>query len=197
MALRPPTPPLPAFPTRRAVRRPSVVAWQLPLVLLACLVLIVWLPHAATPQGRVAAEINTADELLTTELIFNGVFNDLTPAQCVRQALALLLAPRRDWLTSCAFLDLGSPQAALLSCRVFSEKGAAGGDDGLPNHLATPLRQLQAAARRVATVMQECKITVDTEEYVPLLHTAEPRVARGSAHACGVATGMCLRSTLT
>lgn len=59
------------------------------------------------------------------------------------------------------------PQAALLSCLVFSEKGAEGGDDGLPNHLATPLRQLQAAARRVATVMQECKITVDTEECVP------------------------------
>ena len=34
-------------------------------------------------KGRVAAEINTADELLVTELIFKGVFNDLTVAQTV------------------------------------------------------------------------------------------------------------------
>lgn len=34
-------------------------------------------------KGRVACEVNTADELLVTELIFNGVFNDLSPAQTV------------------------------------------------------------------------------------------------------------------
>jgi ATP-dependent RNA helicase DOB1 len=45
-------------------------------------------------KGRVACEISTGDELLLTELIFNGVFNTLTPEQC----------------------------AALLSCFVFDEK---------------------------------------------------------------------------
>jgi len=45
-------------------------------------------------KGRVACEISTGDELLLTEMIFNGVFNDLTPEQC----------------------------AALLSCFVFNEK---------------------------------------------------------------------------
>lgn len=45
-------------------------------------------------KGRVACEISTGDELLLTELIFNGVFNTLTPEQCV----------------------------ALLSCFVFDEK---------------------------------------------------------------------------
>lgn len=45
-------------------------------------------------KGRVACEISTGDELLLTEMIFNGVFNDLTPEQC----------------------------AALLSCFVFDEK---------------------------------------------------------------------------
>lgn len=35
-------------------------------------------------KGRVACEINTADELLVTELMFNGAFNDLDAAQCVR-----------------------------------------------------------------------------------------------------------------
>jgi ATP-dependent RNA helicase DOB1 len=45
-------------------------------------------------KGRVACEISTGDELLLTELIFNGVFNPLAPEHC----------------------------AALLSCFVFDEK---------------------------------------------------------------------------
>lgn len=45
-------------------------------------------------KGRVACEISTGDELLLTELIFNGAFNSLLPEQC----------------------------AALLSCFVFTEK---------------------------------------------------------------------------
>lgn len=45
-------------------------------------------------KGRVACEISSGDELLLTELIFNGVFNSLLPEQC----------------------------AALLSCFVFGEK---------------------------------------------------------------------------
>ena len=44
-------------------------------------------------KGRVACEISTGDELLLTEMIFNGVFNTLLPEQC----------------------------AALLSCFVFDE----------------------------------------------------------------------------
>ena len=122
-----------------------------------------WCAHSCVHQGRVAAEINTADELLTTELIFNGVFNDLNPAQSVRASrMQHKPAATVTWtLTGIALI-----QAALLSCLVFSEKGAEGSDEGLPDHLATPLRQMQAAARRVATVMQECKIQVDTEECV-------------------------------
>ena len=45
-------------------------------------------------KGRVACEISSGDELLLTELIFNGVFNPLSPEQ----------------------------SAALLSCFVFTEK---------------------------------------------------------------------------
>ena len=45
-------------------------------------------------KGRVACEISTGDELLLTELIFDGVFNPLSPEQC----------------------------AGLLSCFVFTEK---------------------------------------------------------------------------
>lgn len=32
-------------------------------------------------KGRVACEINTCDELVVTELIFTGAFNELTPEQ--------------------------------------------------------------------------------------------------------------------
>lgn len=34
-------------------------------------------------KGRVACEINSADELLLTELIYDGLFIELTPVQCV------------------------------------------------------------------------------------------------------------------
>ena len=34
-------------------------------------------------KGRVACEVSTCDELLATELMFSGVFNDLTPEQTV------------------------------------------------------------------------------------------------------------------
>jgi ATP-dependent RNA helicase DOB1 len=48
-------------------------------------------------KGRVACEISSGDELLLTELLFQGVFADLSPEQC----------------------------AGLLSCFVFSEKVCA------------------------------------------------------------------------
>eukprot|EP01138_Halocafeteria_seosinensis_P005595 gb/GECG01005718.1/.p1 GENE.gb/GECG01005718.1/~~gb/GECG01005718.1/.p1 ORF type:complete len:1094 (+),score=200.14 gb/GECG01005718.1/:1-3282(+) len=88
-------------------------------------------------KGKTACEINTADELLVTELIFNGVFNDLTPAQT----------------------------AALLSCLVYTERNNDDPPQ-LPHHLAEPFRKLQEAARRIATVSKEAKLDIDIEEYV-------------------------------
>ncbi len=87
-------------------------------------------------KGRVACEISTADELLVTQLIFDGVFNDLTVQQTV----------------------------ALLSCLVFQEKGDD--DAKVPDEMAGPLRQLQEAAKRVATVSLESKIAIVPDEYV-------------------------------
>ena len=40
-------------------------------------------------KGRVACEINSADELLITELIYDGVFIDLDPKQCVALLAAI------------------------------------------------------------------------------------------------------------
>ena len=88
-------------------------------------------------KGRVAAGINTADELVVTELVFNGAFNDLDAAQT----------------------------AALLSCLVYTEHGDVA-DSSLPDTLSGPLTTLRETARRVATVSADAKLEVDVEEYV-------------------------------
>ncbi|XP_064604506.1 LOW QUALITY PROTEIN: exosome RNA helicase MTR4-like [Liolophura sinensis] len=87
-------------------------------------------------KGRVACEISTADELLLTELLFNGVFNELNVQQC----------------------------CALLSCFVFQEK--ANEMPKLTEALSGPLRIMQDTARRIARVSAEAKIELDEETYV-------------------------------
>ncbi|KAF9524948.1 antiviral helicase [Crepidotus variabilis] len=87
-------------------------------------------------KGRVACEISSGDELLLTELIFNGVFNPLAPEQC----------------------------AALLSCFVFTEKSEH--PTKLKEELAAPLRVMQEFARRIAKVSKESKLTINEDEYV-------------------------------
>ncbi|KAG8932975.1 ATP-dependent RNA helicase mtr4, partial [Tulasnella sp. 408] len=87
-------------------------------------------------KGRVACEISTGDELLLTEMIFNGVFNPLSPEQC----------------------------AALLSCFVFAEKSET--TVKLKEELAAPLRTMQEIARRIATVSKESKLPINEDEYV-------------------------------
>lgn len=87
-------------------------------------------------KGRVACEISSGDELLLTELIFNGVFNPLSPEQC----------------------------AALLSCFVFTEKSEQ--QTKLKEELAAPLRVMQEIARRIAKVSKESKLPIDEDEYV-------------------------------
>eukprot|EP01117_Protostelium_nocturnum_P003496 TRINITY_DN1455_c0_g2_i3.p1 TRINITY_DN1455_c0_g2~~TRINITY_DN1455_c0_g2_i3.p1 ORF type:complete len:827 (-),score=291.98 TRINITY_DN1455_c0_g2_i3:46-2526(-) len=87
-------------------------------------------------KGRVACEINAADELVLTELIFAGVFNDLSIEQSV----------------------------ALLSCFTFQEKSE--GKLKLRDELSNPFRTLQETARRVAKVEQESKMAIEPEEYV-------------------------------
>jgi len=87
-------------------------------------------------DGKHDCEISTGDELLLTEMIFNGVFNDLSSEHC----------------------------AALLSCFVFQEKSEQ--PLKLTEDLAAPLRKLQEIARRIAKVAQESKLPVVEDEYV-------------------------------
>lgn len=85
----------------------------------------------------VACEISSADELLLTEMIFQGAFNDLTPEQC----------------------------AALLSCFVLQEKIEVR-QPLKDESLTQPLKIMNTIARRIAKVSQESKMSVIEEEYI-------------------------------
>lgn len=87
-------------------------------------------------KGRVACEISSGDELLLTELIFNGNFNDLTPAQA----------------------------AALLSCFAFQERCKEA--PRLKPELAEPLKAMREIAAKIAKIIKDSKIEIVEKEYV-------------------------------
>ncbi|KAM0017735.1 putative RNA helicase [Helianthus debilis subsp. tardiflorus] len=87
-------------------------------------------------KGRAACLIDTGDELLVTELMFNGTFNDLDHHQI----------------------------AALASCFIPGDKSSE--QIHLRSELAKPLQQLQDSARRIAEIQHECKLEVNVDEYV-------------------------------
>ncbi|CAH8497985.1 unnamed protein product [Dicrocoelium dendriticum] len=87
-------------------------------------------------KGYVACEITSADELLLTELLFDGVFNNLSSEHI----------------------------AALLSCFVFEERAST--MPKLTKELSDALRTLQETARRIARISNECRLTVDEDAYI-------------------------------
>lgn len=87
-------------------------------------------------KGRVACELSSADELLLTEMIFNGLFNALDVTQTT----------------------------ALLSCFVCDEKSNE--MPKLSEALSGPLKQMQDLARRIAKVSVEAKLELEEDEYV-------------------------------
>ncbi|XP_054715742.1 exosome RNA helicase MTR4-like [Uloborus diversus] len=89
-------------------------------------------------KGRVACEVSSADELLLTEMVFNGAFNNLNIHQTT----------------------------ALLSCFVFQEKSNE--MPKLTEELSGPLRLMQDTARRIAKISKESKLDVDTDQYVDM-----------------------------
>lgn len=92
-------------------------------------------------KARVACEISTGDELMLSELLFNGFFNNLTPEQC----------------------------AAILSVFVFEEK-AKDTPALRQDELVKPLKEIQAQARIIAKVSLESKLAVNEDEYVQSFH---------------------------
>ena len=91
-------------------------------------------------KGRTACEVNTANELVVVELIFTGVFNDLTVEQCV----------------------------ALLSCMTYDERNKDDDDPlkGMKGYLTQPFLKVQEVARSVVKAMIACKIEVDEDEFL-------------------------------
>lgn len=87
-------------------------------------------------KGRVACEISSGDELVLTEMIFNGTFSDLSPEQC----------------------------AALLSCFVFDETTKEA--PTLAAELQGPYNALKDIAKRIATVSRNCKLNIVVDDYV-------------------------------
>lgn len=87
-------------------------------------------------KGQVACEISSANELLLTEMIFNGVFNNLNVHQTV----------------------------ALLSCFVCEEKSSEVPE--LTEELSAPLSSMQEIALRIAKVSKEAMLDIDSEQYV-------------------------------
>ncbi|CCK73568.1 ATP-dependent RNA helicase MTR4 NDAI_0G05850 [Naumovozyma dairenensis CBS 421] len=87
-------------------------------------------------KGRVACEISSGDELLLTELIFNGNFNELTPEQ----------------------------SAALLSCFAFQERCKEA--PRLKPELGEPLKAMRELASKIAKIMKDSKIEIVEKDYV-------------------------------
>merc|ERR1712025_1435691 len=87
-------------------------------------------------KGRIACELSSADELLLTEMMFNGLFNDMSPPLV----------------------------AAILSCFVCTEKSNE--MPKLTDALSGPLRTMQDMARRIAKVSREAKIELEEDSYV-------------------------------
>ncbi|KAF7495704.1 ATP-dependent RNA helicase mtr4 [Sarcoptes scabiei] len=87
-------------------------------------------------KGRVACEITSGDELLLTEMLFNGVFNNLNCNQL----------------------------AALLSCMVFEEKVST--VRKLSDELTVPFKRMQELAKKIASVSKESQLEIDEQEYI-------------------------------
>jgi ATP-dependent RNA helicase DOB1 len=88
-------------------------------------------------KGRLACEVNTADELVLTELLLGGALNDMTPEILV----------------------------AVCSCFVVDESKKDEAPD-MEKELQNAFNALRAVCTRVATVKKESKIHIDVEEYV-------------------------------
>lgn len=93
--------------------------------------------NIVTIKGRVACEITTSNELVTSELIFSGALGSFTSEQI----------------------------CALLSCLVFSE-GAKTSVKTLPEHLSKPFEVLKTKVAEVADVIQSNSLAIDKELFL-------------------------------
>lgn len=88
-------------------------------------------------KGKIACEVSAGDEIIVTELMVNGNFQKLDPESI----------------------------AAICSCLVFSETK---NEPVEPKHpvLADAYNKLSGIIKKVASVLVECKIDINEEEYI-------------------------------
>jgi ATP-dependent RNA helicase DOB1 len=91
-------------------------------------------------KGRAACWIDTADELLVTELMFNGVFAKLGHHELV--ALCSMFIPCEK-----------------------SKENEDIHDRSVRDALSEPVAQLKTTARLVGEAQKQCKIPIDVDEY--------------------------------
>lgn len=93
--------------------------------------------HAVmTQKGRAAAEIESVDELILAELLFDGMFLSLSPAQAVALCTCLFDMPKSKSIVN------------------------------LDETMSKAYNKLQEAARRVCQVQNDNKIFVEEESYL-------------------------------
>ena len=131
-------------------------------------------------QGKVAAEITTCDELMFTELFFDGVFNDMTPPQ-IASLLSTFIAseskPGNKKTGSAAegesnssgnSSSSGTSSTSPAPLRKNKMKISQGGKEGLPvpPEVGKAFTRLKQLAKRLGEIMVECKMEVTVEEMV-------------------------------
>lgn len=99
-------------------------------------------------KGRFCCELSTGDELVLTDMIFEGLFNDLNVEQTV----------------------------AILSCFVFKEPSKED-KPKIRADLEDIFQKLQSTARNVAKVSIDAKLAIDEDEYVKAFNPALMDVA--------------------
>jgi antiviral helicase SKI2 len=95
--------------------------------------------EAVTVKGRVACEVNTCEELIVTELVFEGVLNDLEPAEIV----------------------------AALSSLVYQQKSSADDDLGVevPESLLDCCEKMRKIALNLGQLQKQHGLDVDPIDY--------------------------------
>ena len=88
-------------------------------------------------KGRVACEVNTTESLIATEMVFEGILNDLKPEEIV----------------------------ACLSAMIFQEKSESGLDAELPESLLQCCEKMQLIATSLGQIQKDCGLKVDPNEY--------------------------------
>lgn len=94
--------------------------------------------HTVQLKGRVAAEVNTCDALILSELLFNNVLDDLSPAESV----------------------------ALLSTLVFQQKNVEAQLDIVPEKLRLSCAKVVSIVQNIAKVQVQCGLSINAEEWV-------------------------------